>query len=146
VKWVVPANTGSSTVADLQYVRLNLKIHNNASLPYLMIHTQVGSMRKYAVIGGNGSLTNGTLYSLYMNFNSYSREPAMVGYTNAALEYTIGSGAFANNEVITSISIETESNAAAGNVEFTLANIIVGELTTTEKEYGFEADVPVAYS
>jgi uncharacterized protein YjbI with pentapeptide repeats len=146
VKWLVPANTGSSTVADIQYVRFNLKIHNNASLPYLMIYTQTGSMRKYAVVGGNGSLTNGTLYSLYMNFNSYSREPAIVGYTNAALEYTIGSGAFANNEVITSISIETESNAAAGNVEFTLANIIVGELTTTEKEYGFEAAVPVAYS
>jgi uncharacterized protein YjbI with pentapeptide repeats/uncharacterized protein YjdB len=150
VKWLVPANTGSSTVADLQYIRLNLKIHNNASLPYLMVYTQALSSRKYAVSGGNGSLTNGNLYSIYMNFNSYSREPAMIGYTNAALAYTVGSGAFANNEVITSIAIESDSNAAASSVEFTLASIIVGELSTvsgvtTEKEYGFDAAVPDAY-
>ena len=146
VKWVLSANTGSSTVADLQYVRLNLKIHNNLSLPYLMIYTQAGSMRKYAVSGGNGSLTNGGVYSLYINFNSYTREPAMIGYTNAALVYTIGSGNFANNEVITSIAVETYGNSAAGNVEFTLASVVVGELSTTsgvttEKEYGFEAAV-----
>jgi uncharacterized protein YjbI with pentapeptide repeats len=150
VKWMVSANTGSSTVGDLQYVRLNLKIHNNASLPYLMIYTQAGSSRKYAVSGGNGSLTNGTVYSLYINLNSYTREPAMVGYTNSALVYTIGSGTFANNESITSFAVETDSNATAGNVEFTLVSIIVGELSTTtgvtsEKEYGFEANVPVAY-
>ena len=146
VKWVVSANTGSSTVADLQYVRLNLKIHNNLSLPYLMIYTQAGSMRKYAVSGGNGSLTNGGVYSFYINLNSYTREPAMIGYTNAALVYTIGSGNFANNEVITSIAVETYGNSAAGNVEFTLASVVVGELSTTsgvttEKEYGFEAAV-----
>jgi uncharacterized protein YjbI with pentapeptide repeats len=152
IKWLVTANTaGSSTVADLQYIRLNVKIHNNASLPYLMIYTQAGSLRKYAVNGGgNGSLTNGTMYSMFVNFNSYLDEPAMVGYTNAALVNTIGSGSFANNEIITSIAIETDSNAAAGNVEFTLASMIVGERSTTtglisEKEYGFEADVPVAY-
>jgi hypothetical protein len=151
IKWLVAANTaGSSIVADLQYIRLNVKIYNNASLPYLMIYTQAGSSRKYAAIGGNGSLTNGTMYSMFINFNSYLDEPAMVGYTNAALVNTIGSGSFANNEIITSIAIETESNAAASNVEFTLASMIVGERSTTtgqtsEKEYGFEADVPVAY-
>ena len=150
VKWLVPANTGSSTVGELRYVRLNLKIHNNASLPYLMVYTQAGSSRKYAVSGGNGSLTNDTVYSLYMNLNSYSREPAIIGYTNAALAYTVGSGTFANNEVITSIAVESDSNAAASSVEFTLASIVVGELSTvsgvtTEKEYGFEAAVPDAY-
>jgi uncharacterized protein YjbI with pentapeptide repeats len=150
IKWLVSANTVSSTVADLRFVRLNLKIHNNASLPYLMIYTQAGSTRKYAVIGGNGSLTNGTLYSMYINFSSYLDEPAMIGYTNAALVNTIGSGSFASNEIITSIAIETESNASAGNVEFTLASIIVGELSSSsglmgEKEYGFEAEVPSSY-
>jgi uncharacterized protein YjbI with pentapeptide repeats/uncharacterized protein YjdB len=151
IKWLVTANTaGSSTVADLQYIRLNVKIYNNASLPYLMIYTQAGSLRKYAVTGGNGSLTNGTMYSMFVNFNSYLDEPAMMGYTNAALVNTITSGSFANNEIITSIAIETESNTAAGNVEFTLASMIVGERSTTtgltsEKEYGFEADVPAAY-
>jgi hypothetical protein len=150
IKWLVSANTVSSTVADLRFVRLNLKIHNNASLPYLMIYTQAGSTRKYSVIGGNGSLTNGTLYSMYINFSSYLDEPAMIGYTNAELVNTIGSGSFASNEIITSIAIETESNASAGNVEFTLASIIVGELSSSsglmgEKEYGFEAEVPSSY-
>ena len=150
IKWLVPANTGASTVANLKYIRINLKIHNNASLPYLMIYTEAGSSRKYSVNGGNGSLANGNLYSLYMNFNSYLDEPAMIGYSNAALAYSVGSGTFSNNEVITSIAIETESNATASNVEFTLSSMIVGEQSTSgeiksEKEYGFEADVPVTY-
>jgi hypothetical protein len=74
----------------------------------------------------------------------------MIGYSNAALAYSVGSGTFSNNEVITSIAIETESNATASNVEFTLSSMIVGEQSTSgeiksEKEYGFEADVPATY-
>ncbi len=150
IKWLVPSNTGSSKVADLQYVRFNIKIHNNASLPYLMIYTQEGSSRKYVVFGGSASITNGTSYSLYMNFNSYTREPTIVGYQSAALAYTIGSGAFASSETITSIALESDTNASAGNVDFTLASMTVGELSTTnsvvsEKEYGFEAAVPDTY-
>jgi hypothetical protein len=79
-----------------------------------------------------------------MNFNSYAREPATIGATNAALAYTVGSGSFANNETITSIAVETDSNAAAGNVEFTLSSVVIGELNR-EKEYGFEAAVPGSY-
>jgi hypothetical protein len=150
IKWLVGGNTETSKVGDLQYVRINLKIHNTASLPYVMIYTQAGSSRKYVVSSGNGSLTNGTIYSFYMNFNSYAREPAYINHTNAALGYTIGTGSFANNETITSIALESDSNAAASNVEFTLSSIIIGELSTTtnitsEKEYGFEAAVPVSY-
>jgi len=144
VKWLVGGNTATSKVSDLQYIRVNLKIHNTASLPYLMVYTQAGSSRKYAVVSGNGSLVNGTVYSFYMNFNSYAREPATIGATNAALAYTVGSGSFANNETITSIAVETDSNAAAGNIEFTLSSVVVGELSG-EKEYGFEAAVPVSY-
>lgn len=150
VKWLVPANrVGSSTVGALQYVRVNLKIHNKTAVPYLMVYTQGGSWRKYIVSGGGGnSLVNGTIYSFYMNFNSYAREPAMIGYTNAALVISVGSGAFADNEVITNIAIETDSGAAAGAVEFTLASVIVGEIASgvpSEKEYGFLAEVPSAY-
>jgi uncharacterized protein YjbI with pentapeptide repeats len=146
VKWLVSANTGSSKVGDLQYIRFNLKIHNKTSLPYLMIYTDAGSSRKYPVVGGSGSLINGGVYSFYMNFNSYGREPAVIGHTNAALAYTIGSGAFADNEGILNIALETDSNAAAGSVELTLMSIVVGELSTatgatTEKEYGFQAAV-----
>ena len=150
VKWLVAANTGSSKVGDLQYIRFNLKIHNKTALPYLMIYTDAGSSRKYPVVGGSASLTNGGVYSLYMNFNSYGREPAVIGHTNAALAYTIGSGSFANTEGILNIALETDSNAAAGSVEFTLMSIVVGELSTTtgattEKEYGFQAAVLDSY-
>ena len=150
VKWLVPANrVGSSTVGALQFVRVNLKIHNKTAVPYLMVYTQGGSWRKYIVSGGGGnSLVNGTIYSFYMNFNSYAREPAMIGYTNAALVNSVGSGTFTDNEVITGIAVETDSGAATGAVEFTLASVIVGEIASgvpSEKEYGFLAEVPSAY-
>jgi uncharacterized protein YjbI with pentapeptide repeats len=149
VKWLVSANrVGSSTVGELKYVRMNLKIHNKTAVPYLMVYTQGGSWRKYIVSGGSASLTNGTIYSFYMNFNSYSREPAMIGYTNKELIISVGSGAFADNEVITNIALETDSGATAGSVEFTLASVMVGELASgvpSEKEYGFLAEVPSAY-
>jgi hypothetical protein len=151
VKWLVPANrVGSSTVGALQYVRVNLKIHNKTVLPYLMVYTNSGSWRKYIVsgVGGGGSLVNGTVYSFYMNFNTYSREPAMIGHTNVELVNSLGTGTFSNNEVITNIALETDSGAATGAVEFTLASIIVGEIATgvpSEKEYGFMAEVPSVY-
>jgi hypothetical protein len=141
VKWVVPSNAvGSSTVADLRYIRMNLKVFNKTSLPFLVVTTQAGSTRKYTISAPN-SLANGTVYSFFMNFNSYAREPATVGATNAALTYSnVGSGSFANGEVITSIAIETDSNAAAGSIEFTLSSMVVGE-ASGEKEYGFSANV-----
>ena len=151
VKWLVPANTvGSSTVAQLQYARIHLKVFNKTSLPYLVVYTQGGSSRKYTIASPN-SLVNGTVYSFYMNFNSYARDPAMIGYTNAALTYSgAGVGSFANNEVVTSISVETDSGATLGSVEFTLTSVVVGEISSTtslvaEKEYGFSADVPSSY-
>jgi hypothetical protein len=151
VKWVVPANTvGSSTVGELRYIRINMKVFNKVSLPYLVVYTQAGSYRKYTFATPN-SLVNGTVYSFYMNLNSYSREPAMIGSTNAALTYSgVSSGSFANNEVVTSIAVETDHTAATGSVEFTLASIMVGEVVSatsvaTEKEYGFSAEVPAAH-
>jgi hypothetical protein len=141
VKWVLPPNAaGSSTVADLRYIRMNMKVFNKTSLAFLVVSTQAGSSRKYTISAPN-SLTNGTVYSFYMNFNSYVREPATVGATNAALTYSnVGSGSFADGEVITSISIETDSAAAAGTVEFTLSSVVVGE-SSGEKVYGFSANV-----
>jgi hypothetical protein len=141
VKWVLPPNAaGSSTVADLRYIRMNLKVFNTSSLAFLVVSTQAGSTRKYTISAPN-SLTNGTVYSFYMNFNSYTREPATVGATNAAMAYSnVGSGSFANGEVITSIAVETDSAAASGSVEFTLSSVVIGE-AIGEKEYGFSANV-----
>ena len=148
-KWLVPANNvSSSTVGVLKYIRVNLKIHNKTSLPFISVYTQSGSYRKYGLLAGGDSLTNGTKYTFYMNFNSYTREPAVIGYTNVELSNGIGAGGFNNNEVISSITVETESNASAGSVEFTLAGVIVGDVISgveLEKEYGFLASVPAAY-
>ena len=143
VKWLLPANSGPSTVGNLLYIRANLKIHNKTSLPFIIVYTQSGSWRKYPVTN-TGALANGTKYSFYVNFNSYTRAPAMIGFTNAVMANTVGSGSFANNEVILNIALETDSGASAGTVDFTLASMIVGD-SSGEKEYGFEADVPAAY-
>ena len=143
VKWLLPANSGSSTVGSLLYIRVNLKIHNKVALPYIMVYTTSNSSRKYPV-SNTGALANGGVYSFYMNFNSYTVQPAMIGYTNAALANTTGSGSFATNEGILNIALETDSGAAAGTVDFTLSSIIVGD-ASGEKEYGFEAAVPTAY-
>ena len=142
VKWVLPPNAaGSSTVADLRYVRMNLKVFNQTSLPFLVVTTQAGSSRKYTISAAPNSLANGTVYSFYMNFNTYTREPATIGATNTALAYSnVGSGSFTNGEVVTSIAVETDSEAAVGSVEFTLSSVVIGE-AGGEKEYGFSANV-----
>ena len=141
VKWIVPSNSvGSSTVSNLQYIRMNLKVFNKTSLPFLVVYTQAGSYRKYTISAPN-SLANGTVYSFYMNFNSYSREPATVGATNAALTYSgVSNGSFADSEIISSIAIESDNSAAASSVEFTLSRIVVG-VAGGEKEYGFSGGI-----
>jgi len=143
IKWLLPPNSGSSTVGSLLYIRANLKIHNKVALPYIMVYTTSNSARKYPVTN-TGALANGGVYSFYVNFNSYTTEPAIVGYTNAALANTTGNGSFASNEVILNIALETDSSASAGTVDFTLSSMIVGD-ASGEKEYGFEAAVPTAY-
>ena len=143
IKWLLPANSGSSTVGSLLYIRANLKIHNKVALPYIMVYTTSNSSRKYPVTN-TGALANGGVYSFYVNFNSYTSEPAIIGYTNAALSNTTGSGSFASNEVILNVALETDSSASAGTVDFTLSSIIIGD-ASGEKEYGFEAAVPTAY-
>ena len=143
IKWLLPANSGSSTVGSLLYIRANLKIHNKVALPYIMVYTQSNSWRKYPVTN-TGALVNGTAYSFYVNFNSYTREPAMIGYTNAVMSNTTGGGSFGTNELILNIALETDGGAATGTVDFTLSSVVIGD-ASGEKEYGFEADVPAAY-
>jgi hypothetical protein len=144
VKWLLPANSGaSSTVGNLRYIRANLKIYNKTSTPFIVVYTQSGSWRKYPV-SNNNALVNGTAYSFYVNFNSYTSAPAVIGFTNEGMTGSVGAGSFDSNEVILNIGLETSSSAATGTVEFTLASMVVGE-ATNEKEYGFEADVPASY-
>ena len=144
IKWLMPANSGSATVGSLQYIRVNLKIHNKVALPYIMVYTQSTSSRKYTVTN-TGALVNGTTYSFYVNFNSYTSAPATAGFTNAAMSNTENTGSFGSNELILNVALETAISAAAGTVDFTLSSVVIGDNVAGEKEYGFEADVPVAY-
>jgi hypothetical protein len=144
IKWVLPANSGSATVGSLQYIRVNLKIHNKVALPYIIVYTQSNSWRKYPV-ANTGALVNGTTYVFYANFNSYTRAPATIGFTNAAVGGGFGGGSFGSNELILNVALETENDAVAGTVDFTLSSIVIGDAVAGEKEYGFEADVPAAY-
>jgi uncharacterized protein YjbI with pentapeptide repeats len=144
VKWLLPSNSGaSSTVGSLRYIRANLKIYNKTSTPFIVVYTQSGSWRKYPV-SNNNALVNGVAYSFYVNFNSYTTAPAVIGFTNEEMGGSFGTGSFDSNEVILNIALETSSTAATGSVEFTLASMVVGE-ATSEKEYGFQADVPASY-
>ena len=98
------------------------------------------------------ALVNETKYSFYVNFNSYARVPAIIGFTNILLTNPSGGigggGSFAGSEQIMNIALETTVNETIDSVEFTLANIIVGDSIygiASEKEYGFEALVPTSY-
>ena len=151
VKWILPGNNGSSTVGQLQFIRVNMKVYNKTSLPYIIIYTHSGSWRKYSVPVPS-ALVNETKYSFYVNFNSYARVPAIIGFTNILLTNPSGGigggGSFAGSEQIMNIALETTVNETIDSVEFTLANIIVGDSIygiASEKEYGFEALVPTSY-
>jgi uncharacterized protein YjbI with pentapeptide repeats len=151
VKWILPGNNGTSTVGQLQFIRVNMKVYNKTSLPYIIIYTQSGSWRKYSVPVPS-ALVNETKYSFYVNFNSYARAPAIIGFTNILLTNPTGGGSgggsFADSEQIMNIALETTVNETIDSVEFTLANIIVGDSISgiaSEKEYGFEAVVPTSY-
>jgi hypothetical protein len=144
IKWLLPASGGSASVGSLRYIRANLKVYNKTALPYIMVYTQSGSWRKYTVPNAD-NIVNGTTNSFYINFNSYIREPAIIGFTNVGLTNSLSGGSFANNELILNIAIETDSSAGEGTIEFTLSSVIIGDSIIGEKEYGFEADVPTSY-
>jgi uncharacterized protein YjbI with pentapeptide repeats len=139
INWTLSANSGSSKVSDLQFVRINLKLYNKTSPPYLTIYTTspYNSKRTYTISNPSG-LTNNSKYSFYINFNSYTRLPAVIGYTETALTLnsSLNQGSFNGTESILKFAIETDSSASYGTVEFTLSSVMVGD-SICEKEYGF---------
>ena len=139
INWTLSANSGSSKVSDLQFVRINLKLYNKTSPPYLTIYTTspYNSKRTYTISNPSG-LTNSSKYSFYINFNSYTRLPAVIGYTETALTLnsSANQGSFDGTESILKFVIETDSSASYGTVDFTLSSVMVGD-SICEKEYGF---------
>jgi len=161
INWyLLPNANGITTVAKLQYIRLNLHVFNNVSLPFLTVYTQATgsgdaggwykSKRTYVTtnVGDDGNtLSDHTNYCFYINWNGYSTTPFTVAHTNAALSVSTVEGSvignFGSSEIIFAYSIGTNSSSAAGNVEFILSSAIVGEMNNDgsiiEKEYGYVA-------
>ena len=165
INWYLPPNaTGVSSVGRLRYIRMNLHLFNNVSTPFITVYTQATgsgdaggwykSKRTYICGSGAGgvliddggnTLESNTNYCFYMNWNGYSVTPFTIAHTNAALSVSNVSGSvvgnFGNGEVIFAYSIGTNSTAAAGNVDFILSSVIVGEMGADgrliEKEYGY---------
>jgi len=163
INWYLPPNTaGVTTVGDLRYIRLSLHLFNHVSTPFVTVYTQATgsgdaggwykSKRTYVALNNNNnsayngsSLESNTNYCFYVNWNGFSVSPFTVAHTNVALSVSTvdGSavGGFNSSEVIFAYSIGTNSTSAAGNVEFILSNVVVGEAgggdVVVEKEYGY---------
>ena len=149
INWYLAPNTDTSTVASLQYIRMNLFLFNRVSSPFITVYTKATgsgdtggwykSKRNY-IISNSNSLANGNKYCFYINFNSYTSLPTSVGHTNALLSLSnVASsniGTYASSETLFAISVGSDSGSARGNVEFTLSSVIVGD-TSGEKEYGY---------
>ena len=165
INWYLPPNaSGVTTVGGLRYIRLSLHLFNHLSTPFLTVYTQATgngdfggwykSKRTYIMNEGvaddGSSVDSNTNYCFYINWNGYSVSPFTIAHSNVKLALSNVSGSaignFNSSEVIFAYSIGTNSTSAAGNVEFILSNVVVGEAgdggdggasVVTEKEYGY---------
>jgi hypothetical protein len=163
INWYLPPNSaGVTTVANLRYFRMSLHLFNHVSTPFITVYTQATgsgdfggwykSKRTYVVLNGTAddgtSVASNTNYCFYVNWNGFSVSPFTIAHNNVALALSnVGGSAVGNfnsSEVIFAYSIGTNSTSAAGNVEFILSNVVIGDAdsggggnTIIEKEYGF---------
>lgn len=163
ISWYLPPNSaGVTNVGSLRYFRLSLHLFNHISTPFLTVYTQATgsgdfggwykSKRTYVDLNGTAddgtAIASNTNYCFYVNWNGFSVSPFTVAHSNVTLSLSdVGGSAVGNfdsSEVIFAYSIGTNSTSAAGNVEFLLSNVVVGEIENggggnniIEKEYGF---------
>jgi len=163
INWYLPPNNvDATTVGDLRYIRLNLHIFSRVSVPFLTVYTKATgsgdsggwykSKRTYIIQNPTSSSSPLTAdnenYCFYMNWNGYSVLPFTVAHQNAGLSLsTVGGGAsavggFGSGEVVLAYTIGTDSGSSAGNVEFILSGVVIGEGGSggdivNETEYGF---------
>jgi hypothetical protein len=160
INWYLPPNnSGVTTVGKLRYFRLSLHLFNHVSTPFITVYTQATgsgdfggwykSKRTYIVLNGTAddgtSIASNTNYCFYINWNGFSVSPFTIAHSNVALALSNVDGSavgnFNSSEVIFAYSIGTNSTSAAGNVEFILSNVVVGDVDSSgsivEKEYGF---------
>ena len=162
INWYLPPNTaGVTTVGGLRYIRLSLHLFNHVSTPFVTVYTQptgsgdaggwYKSKRTYVCLFGataqdGTTVGSNTNYCFYVNWNGFSVSPFTIAHSNVGLSLSTVNGSavgnFNSSEVIFAYSIGTNSTSAAGNVEFILSNVVVGEAGgvgggVVEKEYGF---------
>jgi hypothetical protein len=163
INWYLTPNiSGVSTVGDLRYFQMSLHLFNHVSTPFITVYTQATgsgdaggwykSKRTYVPLNDTAddgtSLESNVNYCFYVNWNGYSTPPiaASIAHKNVALAVSTVDGSaignFNSSEVIFAYSIGTNSTSAAGNVEFILSNVVVGEAgggggAILEKEYGY---------
>ncbi len=160
INWYLPPNSaGVTTVGKLRYFRMCIHLFNHVSTPFITVYTQATgsgdfggwykSKRTYIVLNGTAddgtSVASNTNYCFYINWNGFSVSPFTIAHNNAALALSnVGGSAVGNfnsNEVLFAYSIGTNSTSAAGNVEFILSNVVIGDADSSgaiiEKEYGF---------
>jgi hypothetical protein len=166
INWYLPPNiVDTTTVGDLRYIRLNLHVFSRVSVPFLTVYTKATgsgdfggwykSKRTYVIQNPSMVLAaENTNYCFYMNWNGYSVLPFTVAHQNAGLSLsTVGGGAsavggFGSGEVVLAYTVGTDSGSSAGNVEFILSGVVIGEGggggggggggdDVNEKEYGF---------
>jgi hypothetical protein len=159
INWYLPPNaSGVTTVGSLRYIRMSLHLFNHVSTPFVTVYTQATgsgdaggwykSKRTYVALNNSTeSLVSNANYCFYIGWNGYSITPFTVAHSNVALSVSTVNGSavgnFNSNEVIFAYSIGTNSTSAAGNVEFILSNVVVGEAGSSgsgvvvEKEYGY---------
>ena len=162
INWYIqPNQPGLTSVGKLRYFRMCIHLFNHLSTPFITVYTQATgsgdfggwykSKRSYVLLHETAddgtSVASNTNYCFYINWNGFSVSPFTIAHNNVALSLSDVSGSavgnFNSSEVIFAYSIGTNSTSSAGNVEFILSNVVVGELEGSEgsaiieKEYGF---------
>ena len=162
INWYIqPNHAGVTSVGKLRYFRMCIHLFTHLSTPFITVYTQATgsgdfggwykSKRTYVLLHETAddgtSVASNTNYCFYINWNGFSVSPFTISHSNVTLSLSDVSGSavgnFNSSEVIFAYSIGTNSTSAAGNVEFILSNVVVGEVNgsedsaITEKEYGF---------
>lgn len=162
INWYIqPNHPGLTSVERLRYFRMCIHLFNHLSTPFITVYTQATgsgdfggwykSKRTYVILHETAddgtSVASNTNYCFYINWNGFSVSPFTIAHNNVALSLSDVSGSavgnFNSSEVIFAYSIGTNSTSAAGNVEFILSNVVVGEVEGSEgsaiieKENGF---------
>jgi len=135
INWYMPSSAGAK-VSDLKYMYITGQILSNKSLPFITVYTKkpnneanangwYQSRRTYESTGGVAVVTPGTVaHQLVARIDNSVSYPIVDGYKQimlTILDTTANKGTFADDELILTYSIGTNSAATnSGDCEFIL--------------------------